>query len=65
MPTNFDREPAQIISFPAKVRLPMNGARLSQELPLQPSAVRVARTEFGSGWYHEAAIRDADLARKR
>ena len=55
---------AKIYQFPIKPRV----VRAKQETAswAKPeSAVRQTRVEFGSGWYHDAAIRDAEQAHRR
>ena len=58
MTENVQRETAKIYQFPVKARA---GKASQQSDP--PS--RLAPVEFGSGWYHDAAIQDADQARRR
>jgi hypothetical protein len=56
------QETAIIIPFPVKTRAgrlqQASGRRMSE----RPAPATV---EFGSGWYHEAAIQDAEQARRR
>ena len=54
---------AKLYAFPTGSRLrPELAARVK---PVADRAVpRTARVEFGSGWYHDAAIRDAEQPRK-
>jgi Protein of unknown function (DUF2735) len=65
MTEKTQRETAQIYQFPVKARAPKAttnaGGRKVIELP-----VRTATVEFGSGWYHDAAMQqDAEQARHR
>jgi len=60
MKTSSDRASAQIYQFPARGRV----ASIAQDVtpaakPTSPQAVKAAG---GSGWYHEAAIEDAERA---
>ena len=64
MTEKTQRETAKIYQFPVKARAhkastPAGGRKVI-ELP-----ARVATVEFGSGWYHDAAMQDAELARHR
>jgi hypothetical protein len=59
MTTDVQRESAKIYAFPSRAR--NTGSSVSE----QPSSVveltarRLPRVEFGSGWYHEAALEEA------
>ena len=67
MATAGQRESAKILQFPTKAR-PAGGngryeqARFAAEAAMAP---RVAKVAVGSGWYHEAAIQEAEQAAKR
>jgi hypothetical protein len=70
MTTNFSGSPnvspsAQIYTFPPRGRFAQNGQPYNSyntvahgELP------RSVKLASGSGWYHEEAIRESELARK-
>ena len=64
MSTNTIRGSAEIIPFPLRVR-PIVGEPREAAMPVakfpSPRAVKVASS---SGWYHEAAIEDAERPRK-
>ena len=64
MNTDLNRGSAEIIPFPSRARATpgelRNVANPVAKFPL-PRAVKVAS---GSGWYHEAAIQDADRTLK-
>jgi hypothetical protein len=64
MSTNHNRESAEIIPFPVRARA-SSGEYREAAMPVTmfpiPRAVKVAS---GSGWYHEAAIQEADQTRK-
>ena len=65
MSTDIQRESARIYAFPARAR--KSGSRVNE----QPASVvelalrRLPNVDFGSGWYHEAAIEDAQKETKR
>lgn len=59
MSTKFHQTTAKIYEF--RTRFTPAGLRRVEEKV--PGADRVT-IEAGSGWYHEAAIRDADRSRK-
>ena len=62
MKTSSDRASAQIYQFPARGRVAE--ASLDDETPAtKPSSPQVVKAAGGSGWYHEAAIEDAERAR--
>lgn len=61
MSTVISQHSAKILVFPRKSSLPSVPVRLSDRMELD---ARVACVEFGSGWYHEAAVQDAQRARK-
>ncbi len=64
MNTNLNRGSAEIIPFPSRARTTAGElrdvAKPVAKFPL-PRAVQIAS---GSGWYHEAAIQDADRTLK-
>ena len=64
MNTNLNRGSAEIIPFPSRARTIAGElrdvAKPVAKFPL-PRAVKVAS---GSGWYHEAAIQDAERTLK-
>jgi hypothetical protein len=63
MTTNSDRESAKIYQFPARGRFSAN-----QRDEAKPTATltsqQVVKAAVGSGWYHEAAIEEAERAQK-
>jgi hypothetical protein len=62
MTTSSDRASAQIYQFPARGRFAAIAIRDETAAMLNPpQAVKAA---VGSGWYHEAAIEDAERARR-
>jgi hypothetical protein len=62
MKTSSDRASAQIYQFPARGRFAASIAQAETSAAQlnSPPAVKAAG---GSGWYHEAAIEDAERAR--
>ena len=65
MPANFDREPAKIYAFASRGRLSLSTSRKGAEPASHLASLHNSKTVFGDGWYHDAAIAEADLARKR
>jgi hypothetical protein len=59
MTTDFSRESAKIIEFPAGGRRAVAVRRDESNLAADPAALRVSGDAFGSGWYHEAAIQES------
>jgi hypothetical protein len=69
MTTSSDRGSAKIYQFPARGRVAAGGHRLESKLHenrtvSNPPLPRFAQAVFGSAWYHEEAIREADRADK-
>ncbi|MFL5338482.1 MAG: DUF2735 domain-containing protein [Geminicoccaceae bacterium] len=64
MDTGVRRESAKIYVFPVRARARPDDRDGSVE-PRAESAVAHYKAAVGSGWYHEAAIQEADRARKR
>ncbi len=62
MSTKFHQTTAKIYEFPR--RATAAGLRRLDEKTVGPLAYERAGIESGSGWYHEAAIREADRFRK-
>ncbi|HTT46550.1 MAG TPA: DUF2735 domain-containing protein [Pseudolabrys sp.] len=65
MSTNTYHGTAEIIPFPSRARPSTGEPRDGDNNTVMsfPSP-RVARVAFGSGWYHEAAIQEAELTRR-
>ena len=62
MATNSDRESARIYQFPARGRFAAN--QRGDTKPIATGTSRqVVKAAVGSGWYHEAAIQEAERAR--
>jgi hypothetical protein len=64
MTTNLGRESAKIYQFPARTALGGNGLHGKTKSTADLKTVQLPEVSFGSGWYHEAAIRDADRNHK-
>lgn len=68
MTTSFHTGSATIYEFPVRNSVTSRRAREGAKPVAEITDIRVARVcdaAFGSGWYHEAAIEEAELARKR
>ncbi|ACL59373.1 DUF2735 domain-containing protein [Methylobacterium nodulans] len=63
MTTAPRRETAKIYQFPVRGRTDQGGRR-PETTSTERSAYRFADAAFGSGWYHDAAIQDAERSRK-
>ena len=64
MSTNINRGSAEIIPFPLRVRTTSNEYREAAKPVTKFPVSRAVKVAFGSAWYHEAAIQDAELPRK-
>jgi Protein of unknown function (DUF2735) len=64
MTTNFDRGSATVYQFPARGRFAENGRREETNAAANASVPQAAKIVFGSGWYHDEAIQEAERARK-
>jgi Protein of unknown function (DUF2735) len=62
MTTNFDRGSATIYQFPVRGRFAESSR--GDESNAAANAPQVAKIVFGSGWYHDEAIQEAERARK-
>jgi hypothetical protein len=65
MDTTLHRETAKIYQFPAGGRIAYNANRRTAQASEALSSARLAKVVYGGSMYHEAAIEDADPARKR
>jgi hypothetical protein len=63
MTTNSDRESAKIYQFPARGRFAANVQRDAKPT-LNLTPLQVVKAAVGSGWYHEAAIEEAEQTHK-
>jgi hypothetical protein len=62
---SLHRESAKIYQFPTRVRQTAGCHREQADVVVDPKLPRVAAAAFGSGWYHEAAIEEAQRGLKR
>ena len=58
------RESAKIYQFPAGGRGSKSTGR-GPQAKIKELSAQYAVTDYGSGWYHDAAVRDAEPASKR
>ena len=62
MTTNFHRGSANIYELPARGRF---AEKLDDSNPVSnPTSLRFAKTAFGSAWYHEEAVQEAERTGK-
>lgn len=59
MRTTFHRETAKIYAFPVKADAARRRLNMQAQMVADIAAQDLPRTDFGSGWYHEAAIEEA------
>jgi hypothetical protein len=64
MTMTYDRPSAEIYQFPARGRFSAAGHRDQPKPATGIAPSRVPTTVFGSNWYHEEAIQEAERARK-
>jgi hypothetical protein len=64
MTTNFDSGSATIYQFPARGRFAENVRGEEANATANAGSPQVAKIVFGSGWYHDEAIQEAERARK-
>ena len=60
MSTTFRHEGAKIYEFPRKLRTTAGEQRRESQSEADFRPRPIAAVEFGSGWYHEAAVQDAE-----
>lgn len=65
MTAGLQRESAKIYQFPSRGRMAAGGRREDAKPALELTLPRASRVEYGSGWYHEAAIQEAEQGRRR
>jgi hypothetical protein len=65
MTTNFASGSAQIYQFPAQLRGSVGGRHEGTNPAADFASLRIAKTAFGSGWYHEEAIEEAERPGKK
>lgn len=64
MATTLQRGSATIAQFPLRGRFAVGSDRDEANSATNLVALRAPKTVYGSGWYHEEAIQDADRPRK-
>ena len=58
------RQSAKILMFPVAARVPASNLSGKAKFAAELASLRNVRADFGSGWYHEAAIEEAQQDRK-
>ena len=58
------RPSAKILMFPAAARTSASNLSGKAKFAADLASLRGVRTDFGDGWYHEAAIEDAKQDRQ-
>jgi len=58
------RPSAKILTFPVAARLSASNLSGKAKFAAELASMRDHLTDFGSGWYHEAAIEEAQHDRK-
>ncbi|MEP9390362.1 DUF2735 domain-containing protein [Mesorhizobium sp. KR9-304] len=65
MTAKVQHESAKIFAFPTRAQLAAGYRRdMSAMASEVADALRLKRPDFGSGWYHDAAIEDAGRGKK-
>ncbi|GGC60572.1 DUF2735 domain-containing protein [Chelatococcus reniformis] len=64
MTTGFERPSAQIYQFPLGGRAVLARRRDETRSAAEPTPASTPAIAAGSGWYHEAAMQEADRSRK-
>ncbi|QPC93197.1 DUF2735 domain-containing protein [Mesorhizobium sp. INR15] len=59
------RPSAKILMFPVAVRASASNLSGKAKFAAELASLRGVRADFGDGWYHEAAIEQAEQERKR
>jgi hypothetical protein len=66
MAANIQHQTAKIYAFPTRAQLAAGYRRDMSAMALEVAdALRLKRTDFGSGWYHDAAIEDNAVHEKK
>jgi hypothetical protein len=58
------RPSATILMFPMAARASASNLSEKAKFAAELASLRNITTDFGSGWYHDAAIEEAEQARK-
>lgn len=64
MTSNLNRGSATIYQFPTGGRAGLSDHRSAAEQAAEQAARNLPKIAFGSSWYHEAAVEEADRPRK-
>lgn len=64
MNTNAPRETAKIYQFPRRTQTAGIGERRDLQWTHAARMEGLLAVDFGSGWYHQAAVDDAERGRK-
>ena len=64
MTTVSGRESARVYQFPTKAAAATRRQSQGGQFATDVTAPRMPTVEFGSAWYHEAALQDAERSRK-
>ena len=64
MKSNFGRESAKIYQFPTKGVVRADPRRSKLTFATDLSTLPIVETTYGSGWYHDAAIREENRNHK-
>jgi len=65
MATSLRQESAKILPFPSRGSLLRGGNHQDAKASADVASPRLAKTVAGSGWYHDAAIQEAERVVKR
>jgi hypothetical protein len=64
MTTNVPQGSAQIFKFPPRGRFAVGGADSAQNKPANFTTQQAVIAAAGGAWYHDEAVREAELPRK-
>ena len=64
MKTNLGRESAKIYQFPLKGALLAGQGRAKIKAATDLASLPIVEVSYGSGWYHDAAIREDSRTHK-
>jgi hypothetical protein len=64
MNQTFNHGSARIYQFPAGGRAALGGRRFGETKPIDQNTPRVSEVMCSGSWYHEEAIREAEMASK-
>jgi hypothetical protein len=64
MTTIGNRGSARLYEFPKRVPTTLDGHRSDAKPVVDANAPKLAETAFGSGWYHDEAVKESERTRK-